>query len=157
MLNDPGWLNMTSSSIKIGPPLLVVRDFEKVLDFYERYLDLQSVKEYPDRHGNLLYELYFRHDSSSLSNLPLLLLQHDPDARTASPHSAGLFHFAILLPRRKDLASTYLALRELGVRFDGFADHLVSESLYLRDPEDNGIEIYRDRPVEEWPEIQKDI
>ena len=142
---------MSSSSIKIGLPLLVIRDFEKVLNFYERYLDLQSVKEYPDRHGNLLYELYFRHDSSSLNNLPLLLLQHDPDARTASPHSAGLFHFAILLPRRKDLASTYLALRELGVRFDGFADHLVSESLYLRDPENNGIEIYRDRPVEEWP------
>jgi catechol 2,3-dioxygenase len=142
---------MSSSNIKIGPPLLLVKDFEKVLNFYERYLDLQSVKEYPGRHGNLMHELYFKHGSPTLNNLPLLLLQHDPDARTAAPHSAGLFHFAILLPRRKDLASTYLALRELGVQFDGFADHLVSESLYLRDPENNGIEIYRDRPVEEWP------
>jgi catechol 2,3-dioxygenase len=142
---------MSSSSIKIGPPLILVKDFDKVLNFYERYLDLQLVKKYPVQRGNRLYELYFRHDSPSSNNLPLLLLQHDPDARIASPHSAGLFHFAILLPHRKDLASTYVALRELGVQFDGFADHLVSESLYLRDPENNGIEIYHDRPVEEWP------
>jgi catechol 2,3-dioxygenase len=142
---------MFSSSIKIGSPLLLVKDFDGVMNFYERYLDLQSVKEYPKRHGNRMYELYFRHNSPSSNNLPVLLLQHDPDARIASPHSAGLFHFAILLPHRKDLASTYLALRESGVRFDGFADHLVSESLYLRDPENNGIEIYRDRPVKEWP------
>lgn len=142
---------MSSSSIKIGNPLLVVKDFDKVLNFYERHLDLQSVKKHHVRHGNRMYELYFKHDSLSSNNLPLILLQHDPDARIASPHSAGLFHFAILLPHRRDLASTYLALRESGVQFDGFADHLVSESLYLRDPEDNGIEIYRDRPVEEWP------
>jgi catechol 2,3-dioxygenase len=142
---------MSSGSIKIGPPLLLVKDFDKVLNFYERYLDLQSVKEYPVRHRKSVYELYSRRDSPSSNNLPLLLLQHDPDARIASPHSAGLFHFAILLPHRKGLASTYLALRESGVQFDGFADHLVSESLYLRDPENNGIEIYRDRPVEEWP------
>jgi catechol 2,3-dioxygenase len=142
---------MVSSNIKIGPPLLLVKDIDKVLMFYERYLDLQSVKQYPDHHGNLICELSFRHDSPSSNNFPLLLLQHDPDARSASPHSVGLFHFAILLPRRKDLASTYLALRESGVRFDGFADHLVSESLYLRDPENNGVEIYRDKPVEEWP------
>ena len=142
-------MSMSSSSIKIGSPLLLVKDSDKVLSFYERYLDLQSVKEYPVRHGNLIYELYFRHDSPSSNNLPLLLIQHDPDARVASPQSAGLFHFAILLPHRKDLSSTYLALRESGVRFDGFADHLVSESLYLRDPD--GIEIYRDKPMEEWP------
>jgi catechol 2,3-dioxygenase len=142
---------MSSSSIRIGPPLLLVNDFDKVLNFYERYLDLQSGKEYSVRQGNRMYELNFRHESLSSNNFPLLLLQHDLDARVASPHSAGLFHFAILLPHRKDLASTYLALRESGVQFDGFADHLVSESLYLKDPENNGIEIYCDRPVEEWP------
>jgi catechol 2,3-dioxygenase len=142
---------MSSNGIKIGPPLLLVKDFDKVLDFYGRYLDLQSVRQYTDHRRILKCELYFRHDSSSTIKFPLLLLQHEPDARSASPHSAGLFHFAILLPSRKDLASTYLALTELGVRFDGFADHLVSESLYLRDPENNGIEIYCDRPEKEWP------
>jgi catechol 2,3-dioxygenase len=151
VLKDPGWLSVYSNGIKIGPPLLLVKDFDKVLNFYERYLDLQSVRQYPDHHRIPKCELYFRHDSSSSNKSPLILLQHDPDARSASPYSAGLFHFAILLPSRKDLASTYLALRELGVRFDGFADHLVSESLYLRDPENNGIEIYYDRPKEEWP------
>jgi catechol 2,3-dioxygenase len=83
--------------------------------------------------------------------LPLLILQHDPTARNASASSAGLYHFAILVPDRKSLASTYLALKLSGVHFDGFADHLVSESLYLRDPEGNGIEIYRDRPSGKWP------
>ena len=84
-------------------------------------------------------------------SLPLISLQHSSDAKIPSPRSAGLFHFAILLPDRGDLAATYLALKGSGMRFDGFADHLVTESLYLRDPENNGIEIYRDRPSEEWP------
>jgi len=64
--------------------------------------------------------------------------------------SAGLFHFAIILPDRKSLALTYLASRGGRVRYEGSADHLVSEALYLRDPENNGIEIYRDRPSKEW-------
>ena len=59
--------------------------------------------------------------------------------------------FAILVPDRRSLASTYLAIRSSGIQYDGFADHLVSESLYLRDPENNGIEIYRDRQATEWP------
>ena len=63
---------------------------------------------------------------------------------------AGLFHFAILVPNRKNLALTYLAVKNSGIQYDGFADHLVSESLY-EDPEDNGIEIYCDRPVNDWP------
>jgi catechol 2,3-dioxygenase len=120
---------MSSNSIKIGPPLILVKDFDKVLNFYERYLDLQFVKVNPVCRGYRIYELYFRYDSPSSNNLPLLLLQHDPDSRIASPHSAGLFHFAILLLHRKDLASTYLALRESGVQFDGFADHPLPRSI----------------------------
>ena len=55
------------------------------------------------------------------------------------------------MPDRKSLASTYLAVKNSGIQYDGFVDHLVSESLYLRDPENNGIEIYRDRTASEWP------
>ena len=62
----------------------------------------------------------------------------------------GLFHFVILVPNRKNLALTYLAVKNSGIQYDGFADHLVSESLY-EDPEDNGIKIYCDRPVNDWP------
>ena len=82
---------------------------------------------------------------------PILIIRHDPNAKNASQNSAGLFHFAILVPDRKSLASIYLPVRNSGVRYDGFADHLVSESLYLIDPENNGIKINRDRPSIEWP------
>ena len=101
-----------------------------------------------------IYELGFKGKNSYSSPIdPLLILKHDPDAKKAQPvrNAAGLFHFAILVPNRKNLALTYLVVKNSGIQYDGFADHLVSESLYLRDPEDNGIEIYCDRPVNEWP------
>jgi catechol 2,3-dioxygenase len=142
-------------TMKLGAPVLRVRNIDTVLAFYENNLGLQVNKRYQSNEdgggsGNLIYELDFKQRESSTQE-PLLILNHDPDATIPSSHSAGLFHFAILVPDRKSLASTYLALRNSGVRYDGFADHLVSESLYLRDPENNGIEIYRDRPVIEWP------
>jgi len=136
----------------IADPVLRIRDIEKVLTFYEKSIELQVIKKYEahgDYNGNhLIYEIGLK---SANSNQRLLTLHHDPNAKVASQHSAGLFHFAILVPDRKSLASTYLALANKGVHYDGFADHLVSESLYLRDPENNGIEIYRDRTSREWP------
>ena len=147
-------------SMKVGAPVLRVRNVDTVLAFYENNLGLQVKKRYrsneekDDDDGgggrNLIYELGFKQKELS-SQEPFLILNHDPGATISSSHSAGLFHFAILVSDRKSLASTYLALRNSGVRYDGFADHLVSESLYLRDPENNGIEIYRDRPAIEWP------
>jgi catechol 2,3-dioxygenase len=144
-------VNVYSSRIRIGPPLLLVKDIERELRFYEGYFDLEPIRKYQDHRGGFIYDLGFRHPSGLSEISPLISLQHSPDAKIPSPRSAGLFHFAILLPDRGDLAATYLALKGSGVRFDGFADHLVTESLYLRDPENNGIEIYRDRPSEEWP------
>jgi catechol 2,3-dioxygenase len=90
-----------------------------------------------DGNGGLVYDQDVKHRSSLSINSPLLIIQHDPNAKSVSQNSAGLFRFAILVPDRKSLASTYLAVRNSGVRYDGFADHLVSESLYLRDPENN--------------------
>lgn len=66
------------------------------------------------------------------------------------PRSAGLFHFAIRVPDRHALASVVKKLMDEATDIEGFADHLVSEAIYLRDPDSNGIEIYRDRPREEW-------
>ncbi len=135
----------------MGSPVLRVKNIVKVAAFYER-LGLQISKKYQNENGNILFELGFRQGTDYTDTMqPLVILHQDPDARYAPRHSAGLFHFAILVPDRKSLASTYLALREIGVEYDGFADHLISESLYLRDPENNGIEIYRDRPNKEWP------
>ena len=67
------------------------------------------------------------------------------------PRSTGLYHLAILYPTRAQLADALKRLRSAGIELDGAADHGVSEALYLRDPDDNGVELYRDRPKAEWP------
>ena len=142
------------SGMGIGSPVLRVKNIDRVLRFYEEGLGLQVNRRYHDDDDgggshNLVCELGSK--QKSMSNEPILILHNDPNAKNAPQRSsAGLYHFAILVPDRKSLASTYLAVGNSGVRFDGFADHLVSESLYLRDPENNGIEIYRDRQASEW-------
>lgn len=65
--------------------------------------------------------------------------------------STGLYHLAILYPRRAALADALRRLMDAGVQLDGAGDHGVSEALYLRDPDGNGVELYRDRPEDEWP------
>jgi catechol 2,3-dioxygenase len=122
------------SGMTIGDPVLRIRDIDRVLTFYEKSIGLHVIKRYAapqvDCNGDdLICEIGLK---SVNTNQRLLTLHHDPNAEVASQHSAGLFHFAILVPDRKSLASTYLALRNSGVHYDGFADHLVSESLYLR-------------------------
>jgi catechol 2,3-dioxygenase len=67
------------------------------------------------------------------------------------PGTTGLYHFAILYPNRKELARALKRLIDHGVPIDGASDHGVSEAIYLHDPDGNGIEIYRDRPRDEWP------
>ena len=142
------------SGLRVGSPVLRVRNIDSVLKFYERSLGLHVIKIHQNHdqadgsNGNLVYELGFNQDFLSYESI--LKLHHDPNAKNTSPHSAGLYHFAIFVPDRRNLASTYIALRDSGVNYDGFADHLVSESLYLRDPENNGIEIYLDRQHNEW-------
>lgn len=145
------------NGMRIVSPVLRVKKIDRILLFYEKGLGLHVNRSYQDGEDdddgdgsdNLEFELGFNQKFFS-SDEPILILHHDPNAKNPPLRSAGLYHFAILVPDRKNLASTYLALINSGVRFDGFADHLVSESLYLRDPENNGIEIYRDRQANEW-------
>jgi catechol 2,3-dioxygenase len=73
------------------------------------------------------------------------------DGRPPAPGTTGLYHVAFLYPSREALAVAYRRLLEHAVPLDGAADHGVSEALYLRDPDGNGIELYRDRPPEQWP------
>jgi catechol 2,3-dioxygenase len=68
-----------------------------------------------------------------------------------APGTTGLYHFAILLPNRRELARTFKRVLDHGWPIDGAADHGVSEAIYLRDPDGNGIELYRDRPPADWP------
>src|SRR3954467_2590969 len=81
----------------------------------------------------------------------LVELTGNPDAPPRPRGTSGLFHLAILVPTRADLARALQRVAEADWRLSGAADHLVSEALYLNDPEGNGIELYRDRPREEWP------
>ena len=67
------------------------------------------------------------------------------------PGTTGLYHLAILYPTRADLADALRRVQRAGLPLEGAADHGVSEALYLRDPDENGVELYRDRPPEQWP------
>ncbi len=85
-----------------------------------------------------------------VAGTPLLLLQEQLGAAPTPPNATGLYHFAVLVPSRTDLARSLAHLVESGYPLGGASDHLVSEALYLSDPDGNGIEIYRDRPRPEW-------
>lgn len=131
----------TSSEMSLGPISLVVRDLDAMLDFYVKDLGLK-MKVRDDQSAELR--------PSEESSEPLLILRHNMKAEIAPTEAAGLYHYALLVPDRRSLAGTYLSLGKSGVIFDGHADHLVSEALYLTDPEGNGVEIYADRPRDEW-------
>jgi catechol 2,3-dioxygenase len=133
----------------IGPPTLRVIDLQKELSFYENIFGLQINHRYRSYDDFEIVELGFKGRFKDYKE-PLLILKHDPGAKETQHNFAGLYHFAILVPDRKSLASAYLSIEDAGIHFDGFGDHLVSESLYLHDPERNGIEIYRDKPQNEW-------
>jgi catechol 2,3-dioxygenase len=133
------------SAMRLGAPTLRVLDLEDALKFYRSAFGLTVKTDHLDEDGFKVLELGFQASSD-----PLLSLRHDPNAKLTRPDFAGLYHYAVLVPTRKSLASTYLALRDSGVAYEGFADHTVSESLYLHDVEGNGIEIYADRPRETW-------
>ncbi len=149
--NYPSEIFKMPGSMQIGPPTLRVRDLEEELSFYEESLGLQENRLSQDNEGpHEVVELGF-HGKSKGQQDQLLILKHDPNARETPHDFAGLYHFAILVPDRKSLASALSAIEASGTRFEGFADHLVSEALYLHDPERNGIELYRDRPRGEWP------
>ena len=148
----PSGRNVSASEIpdetRMGPPTLKVKDLDKMLSFYEGTFGLLVNSKRAERSSGLeVFELGVKEGSPG----PLLILKHDSNAEQPPRNFAGLFHFAILVPDRRSLARAFLALhRKKDVHFEGFADHLVSESLYLHDPEGNGIEIYRDRPSSDW-------
>jgi catechol 2,3-dioxygenase len=124
----------------MGPVALRVRDFDSAIKFYTEDLGLRVVRQ----QGGTS-ELAPTNTSQTL-----LVLRNDPDAKNPPRNAAGLYHYAVLVPSRAKLAEAYLALGNSGLAFDGYADHLVSEALYLTDPEGNGIEIYADKPRSKW-------
>lgn len=127
----------SDAPISIGKVALTVRDLDKVSAFYQQALGLNSLTQ----NGELTV--------LGAGDTPLLELRQDKAAQS-KPEEAGLFHNAFLLPLRSDLGNWIAHAADLGLQLDGASDHLVSEALYLHDPEGNGIEIYWDRERDHW-------
>lgn len=124
----------------IGHVHLVVQSLERCLTLYQDLLGFSIV-----RRDNTTVEL-----SASARQPVRMILTELPNAQPRSRRSPGLFHTAILFPNRTELANILRKLLQANYPFQGFADHGVSEALYLADPEGNGIELYADRPREQW-------
>jgi catechol 2,3-dioxygenase len=123
----------------VGRLALRVSSIDRVRPFYEGVLGLAA-----ERDGDRLV-------LGSTPDEPLLVLQEDSAAEERPRAAAGLFHVAVRAPDRAALGDAVTRLRSAGTSLSGASDHLVSEALYLRDPDGNGVELYRDRPHEEWP------
>lgn len=131
------------SQTHIGHVHLKVADLERALQFYRDLLGFEVTTMYGDQAAFLSAGGYHHHIG--------LNTWYSKNASPAPLHSAGLFHTAIVYPTRKDLAVIYKRLLEAGYPLTGVADHGVSEALYLNDPDGNGVELYWDRPKEQWP------
>jgi len=132
---DPG--------VDIGHVHLKVADLERAVRFYRDVLGFDLMQRMGDQAAFLSAGGYHHHIG--------LNTWESAGGSPPPPGSTGLFHSAIRFPTRAALARTLRRVLEAGVRLDGASDHGVSEALYLRDPDGNGIELYWDRPREEWP------
>jgi catechol 2,3-dioxygenase len=126
---------------------LVVGDLDAQTGFYRDAIGLREL-----RRGDGVVEL-----GASDGDAPLVTLIGDPDAPVRPRGTTGLFHLALLVADRAELARAVNRVAATGHGFTGASDHLVSEALYLNDPEGNGIEIYRDRPREDWPRAEGEL
>lgn len=132
-------MSTSTTAIEIGRVALTVNDIDGVAAFYAAALGLEPL----DRDGATR--------RLGAGGRTLLELRADRAARRASGREAGLFHTAFLMPDRPALARWLVHAAGTGVRLQGASDHLVSEAIYLADPEGNGIEVYVDRPRDAWP------
>lgn len=128
---------------RIGHVHLKVSDLDRAMKFYCDLLGFELVTMYGDQAAFISAGGYHHH-----IGLNTWYSKGDP---RASKRGVGLFHTAILYPTRRDLAVAYKRLVDAGYPLTGASDHGVSEALYLDDPDGNGVELYRDRPREEWP------
>ena len=132
---DPG--------VVIGHVHLKVADIERALGFYQGVLGFELTGRYGKQAAFLSAGGYHHHIG--------LNTWESEGGSPPPPGSTGLYHVAIRYPTRAALADALRRVRNAGIHLDGASDHGVSEALYLRDPDENGIELYWDRPREEWP------
>ena len=130
----------------IGHVHLKVADIERALAFYRDVLGFEVMQQWGDEAAFVSAGGYHHHIG--------LNTWESRGGSPPPPGTTGLYHFAIRYPDRASLGRALRRVLDAGVRLDGASDHGVSEALYLRDPDGNGIELYRDRPPEEWPRTQ---
>lgn len=128
---------------RIGHVHLKVSDLEQSLGFYCGLLGFELTMKYGPDAAFISAGGYHHHIG--------LNTWYSKGMAPAPVHAAGLFHTAILYPSRKDLAVIYNRLLQKNYPLTGASDHGVSEALYLNDPDENGVELYWDRPKEQWP------
>ena len=128
---------------RIGHVHLKVADLDRALGFYCGTLGFEVTQRVGDQVAFISAGGYHHHIG--------LNTWESKNAPPPPRGHTGLYHLAILYPTRAALADALRRMRRAGIRLDGASDHGVSEALYLRDPDDNGIELYWDRPVETWP------
>lgn len=133
----------TDPGVRIGHVHLKVADLERALRFYCDILGFELTQRYGTQAAFVSAGGYHHHIGlntwESLGGSP------------PSPGTTGLYHTAILYPTRRALAEALRRVLEAGIALDGASDHGVSEALYLHDPDENGVELYWDRPPEAWP------
>ena len=129
--------------VRIGHVHLKVADLGRALGFYRDVLGFEVTQRLGASAAFLSAGGYHHHIG--------LNTWESAGGRPPAPGTTGLFHVAILYPTRAELGDALRRLTKAGIALDGASDHGVSEALYLRDPDENGVELYWDRPEEEWP------
>src|SRR6266571_7287315 len=129
--------------VDIGHVHLKVSQLDRAIAFYRDVLGFELMQQLGDQAAFLSAGGYHHHIG--------LNTWESKGGSPPAPGTTGLYHVAIRYPDRKTLAQAVKAVLDAGVRLSGASDHGVSEAIYLRDPDENGIELYRDRPREEWP------
>lgn len=132
-----------SSGARIGHVHLKVADLDRAVGFYSGVLGFE-VQQYFGRQAAFLSAGGYHHHIG-------LNTWESAGGTPPPPGHTGLYHVAILYPERRDLADALRRLNDAGIALDGASDHGVSEALYLRDPDGNGVELYWDRPQADWP------
>src|SRR5258708_1386072 len=131
-----------TETLRLSHATLRVSSLEKARAFYADILGFYA------RQGEGILELATSEEGTAL----ITLLEH-PGAQPKPRRAAGLFHLAILFPTRASLAEALSRIATRRYPMQGMSDHAVSEAIYLADPDDNGIELYADRPRETWPKV----
>src|SRR3954454_22043627 len=140
-------LDPINPHVRIGHVHLKVADLERALRFYCDVLGFELTQRYGTQAAFISAGGYHHHIG--------LNTWASRGGSPPPPGTTGLYHTAILYPTRRALADALRRVIDAGIPLDGASDHGVSEALYLRDPDDNGVELYWDRPQEMWPRTQQ--